>query len=72
MTPQQMAKDALAAIAAGGRMTLVLPIGVARQMPSGELLSRTPEGNTVYSYDPAAILSWLTKKGLLDEDANGL
>ena len=73
MTPDSMAADARCAIAAGTRMTMTLLRGSQRLLPGfprGELLCESHDGRNVYSYDPARVLAWLGKHGLLSEDAS--
>ncbi len=61
MTPQQMATEALTAMQAGSRMTLVRTRGTKPPsgFPRGELLCENFDGRNVYSYDPARVISWL-------------
>jgi hypothetical protein len=68
MTPEQMAKDAAAAIQAGTNMTLVLPRPWKNRppkFPRGELLCENSNGQNVYSYDPIKVLAWLAAMGLV-------
>ena len=77
MTPEQMAKEALAAVQAGTRMTMVRIRGKKppRGFPRGELLCENSDGRNVYSYDPSRIIAWLNANRLiaveiLSESAN--
>lgn len=67
MTPQQMATDALAAMQAGSRMTLVRIRGTKPppRFPRGELLCENHDGRNVYSYDPARVIVWLNANRLV-------
>ena len=73
MTPQQMAKEALAAIQAGGNMTLVRTRGTKLPpgFPRGELLCENSNGRDVYSYDPSRIIAWLNANRLIAIEWNG-
>lgn len=68
MTPQQMAEDALAAMKAGTRMTLVRVRGkkLPKGFPRGELLCENSDGRNVYSYDPARVIAWLKANQLIE------
>jgi hypothetical protein len=67
MTHSELASDTVAAIQAGTRMSLMrrpkskLPPG----FPRGELMCENFDGTRVYSFDPARVLQWLHKTGLL-------
>ena len=67
MSPEQMAKDAAVAIAAGTPMTLVLPSCFKRppKFPRGELLCVNAEREKVYSFDPIKVLAWLAANNLV-------
>ena len=67
MTPQQMATEALAAMQAGTRMTLVRVRGTRPppKFPRGELMCENFDGRNVYSYDPAKVISWLNAHRLV-------
>lgn len=67
MTPEQMAKDAFAAMQANTRVTLVRMRGrkQPRGFPRGELLCENFDGRNVYSYDPARIIAWLNANRLI-------
>ena len=62
-----MTKDALEALNAGTRMSLVFKKGHKRppRFPRGELLCENHDGNRVYSFDPERILAWLAANGLV-------
>ena len=66
MTPEQMYKDAIEAIAAGTNVTLVLPRPFKRppKFPRGYLLCQH-ENSNVYSFDPKKIIKWLCENGLI-------
>lgn len=66
MTPDAMAADAAAALAAGTNMTLVRGRGVKMppKFPRGELLCENYDGTRCYSYDPLKVLAWLSAMGL--------
>jgi hypothetical protein len=67
MTPEAMAADAAAAIAAGTNMTLVRGRGTKMppKFPRGELLCENFDGTRCYSYDPLKVLAWLSAMGLV-------
>ena len=67
MTPEVMAADAAAALAAGTNMTLVRRRGVKMppKFPRGELLCENFDGTRCYSYDPLKVLAWLSAMGLV-------
>ena len=67
MTPEQMAAEAMAAIADRSRMTLVKRKGMAHLpgFPRGELLCENGDGSRCYSYDPLRVLAWLRSNGLI-------
>ena len=67
MTPEQMAKDAVEALKAGTRMTLVFQRGAKRppKFPRGELLCESIDGRNVYRFDPLRVLAWLTANKLI-------
>lgn len=62
MTPEQMAKEAVDAILAGTRMTMVMVRGIKppRGFPRGEFLCEPVDGRVVRSFDPVKVLAWLT------------
>ena len=67
MTPQEVATEALAALQAGSRMTMVRVRGVKMppKFPRGELMCENFDGRNVYSYDPAKIIAWLNANRLI-------
>lgn len=68
MTPEALASEAIAALQGGTRMTLVRRRGAAKlppKFPRGELLCENALGDHCWSYDPAKILRWLKKSGLV-------
>ena len=67
MTPEQMAKDAVQAINANQRMSLVRPKGMKMppKFPRGELLCENHSGSRVYSYEPEKVLAWLAANELI-------
>lgn len=67
MTPESMAADAVQAINANQRMSLVRPKGMKMppRFPRGELLCENHSGSRVYSYDPTRVLAWLAANGLV-------
>lgn len=67
MTHGELARNTVAAIQAGTRMSLVRqPKRKApRGFPRGELLCENFDGTRVYSFDPVRVLKWLHKTGLL-------
>lgn len=67
MTPEQIAAEAIAAIAAGTRMTLVKrkAMKAPPRFPRGELLCENGDGSRCYSYDPVRVLAWLRSNGLI-------
>lgn len=68
MTPEQLAKAAAEALAAGSRMTLVHSKGARMPpgFPRGELLCEQHDGTRAYSYDPAGVLAWMVANGLAE------
>jgi hypothetical protein len=67
MTPESLAKDATAALAAGTNITLVCERGVKMppKFPRGELLCENADGARCYSHDPLKVLAWLRAMGLV-------
>lgn len=67
MTPEQMAAEAMAAIANRSRMTLVRSKGqsLPHGLPRGELLCENNDGSRCYSYNPVRVLAWLRANGLI-------
>lgn len=57
MTPESLAKDATAALAAGTNITLVCERGVKMppKFPRGELLCENADGARCYSHDPLKV-----------------
>ena len=68
MKPEDMAAEAVAAINAGTRMSMVFRKGQKRPpgFPRGELLCENYDGRHVYSFDPMRVLAWLTANGLIE------
>lgn len=68
MTPESLAKDAAAALAAGTNITLVRKRGVKMppKFPRGELLCENADGTRCYSHDPLRVLAWLRAMGLVE------
>ena len=62
-----MAAEALAAMQAGSRMTMVRMRGLKMppKFPRGELLCENFDGRNVYSYDPAKVIAWLNANKLV-------
>ncbi len=67
MKPQQMAAEALAAMHAGSRLTMVRMRGMKMppKFPRGELLCVNSDEQNVYSYDPAKVIAWLNANRLV-------
>lgn len=67
MKPQQMAAEALAAMQAGSRLTMVRMRGMKTppKFPRGELLCENYDGTRCYSYDPAKVIAWLNANKLV-------
>jgi len=67
MKPEDMAAEAVAAINAGSRMSMVFRKGQKRppKFPRGELLCENYDGRHVYSFDPERVLAWLVANGLV-------
>ena len=72
MTPEQLAKDAAAAIQGGTRMTLTRQRGIKMppKFPRGDLLCENVDGRNAYSYDPVKVLAWLAAAGLVKMSAS--
>ena len=71
MTPEAMAAEAVNAINASQRMTLVRQKGMKMppKFPRGELLCENHNGSRCYSYDPIRVLAWLAANGLVKVEA---
>ncbi|MDM7323222.1 MAG: hypothetical protein P3W87_008160 [Gammaproteobacteria bacterium] len=74
MTPEEMALDAVSALAAGTRMTLVRRKGqkLPPKFPRGEWLCDNFDGSRIYSYDPIKVLAWLSAMGLIEAEVTSL
>ncbi len=72
MTPLEMAAVAARAIAEPGTLGVVMTLrkgGMPRGFPRGELLNEMQRGGVVertYSFDPAKVIAWLLKNGLVE------
>lgn len=68
MSPNDLARDATEAIAAGTHMTLVRGRGMRmpKGFPRGDLLCENPDGSVVRSHDPLRVLAWLKANGLIE------
>lgn len=68
MSPNQMAKDAVAAVNDGTRVTLIRQKGAQapKGFPRGELMCEQFDGSQAYSYDPYKVLAWLVVNGLIE------
>lgn len=68
MTPEEMAVDATAALAAGTSVTLVRRKGqkMPSKFPRGELLCENFDGSRCYSYSPMKVLTWLSAMQLVE------
>ena len=72
MTPLEMAAVAARAIAEPGTLGVVMTLrkgGMPRGFPRGELLNEMQRGGVVertYSFDPARVIAWLLKNGLVE------
>lgn len=69
MTPLQMAMECATAAAQGCGAMLTVPKGcMPRGFPRGELLNERDRDGRIertYRFDPARVLAWLTKHGLI-------
>ena len=69
MSPEQMAKEAIAAIADKTRMSMVLPRPWKNKppgFPRGELLCENHNGTNVWSFDPLRVITWLAANELIE------
>ena len=77
MTPLEMAATAARAMAEPGTLGVVMTLrkgGMPRGFPRGELLNEMVRGGTVertYSFDPAKVIAWLLKNGLVEMERTG-
>jgi hypothetical protein len=71
MTPLQMAQEAANAMAQPGHCGVTLTLkkgGMPKGFPKGSLLNEMERGGIVectYSFDPAKVIAWLIKNGLV-------
>lgn len=70
MTPLEMEKDAVSAINARQRMTLVTQRGskMPKGFPRGKFLCENHDGTVVRSYDPKSVLKWLQENKLTSHE----
>jgi hypothetical protein len=77
MTPLEMAAMASQAIMGSGTLGVVMTLrkgSIPRGFPRGELLNEMQRGGVVertYSFDPAKIIAWLLKNGLIEMERTG-
>lgn len=67
MKPEDMAVNAVAALASGTNMVLVRgrSMKMPPKFPRGELLCENFDGTRCYSYNPMKVLAWLGAMGLV-------
>ena len=77
MTPLEMAAAAAQAMATPGTLGVSLTVprgGLPRNFPRGELLNEMLRNGRVertYSFDPARVIAWLIRNGLVEMERVG-
>lgn len=77
MSPLEMAAAAAQAMTEPGTLGVTLTVakgGMPRGFPRGELLNEMSRGGQVqrtYSFDPAKVIAWLVKHGLVEMERTG-
>ncbi len=77
MKPLEMAAAAARAMAEPGTLGVVLTVpkgGMPRGFPRGELLNEMQRDGRVertYSFDPARVIAWLIRHGLVEMERTG-
>lgn len=77
MKPLELAAEAARALAEPGTVGVVLTVpkgGLPKGFPRGELLNEMERAGRVertYSFDPAKVIAWLMRNGLVEMERTG-